>query len=178
MSYLYNIAWCYQSGRFMLDMHSSRYKQKLEIRFVSVIQCSIFIIFICFCSFTISFILISLVPVPKICPKGWKSRKESCYKVFYKKVNWFQAQVMTGQFINDIKGVLIIFYVFICFIHGWFSDSTLSSQMNCRKFDSTLVQIEDELENHWLKKQYPNIKMGKSTLYIKFQLVLKDKDFL
>lgn len=33
--------------------------------------------------------------------------------------------------------------------------------MNCRKHDSTLVQIEDELENQWLKKQYPDIKMGK-----------------
>uniref|UniRef100_A0A8W8J7J8 C-type lectin domain-containing protein n=1 Tax=Magallana gigas TaxID=29159 RepID=A0A8W8J7J8_MAGGI len=64
------------------------------------------------------------VPVPKVCPKGWKSRKGSCYQVFSEKVNWFQAQ------------------------------------MNCRKHDSTLVQIEDELENQWLKKQYPGIKMA------------------
>lgn len=64
------------------------------------------------------------VPVPKVCPKGWKSRKGSCYQVFSEKVNWFQAQ------------------------------------MNCRKHDSTLVQIEDELENQWLKKQYPDIKMA------------------
>nr|XP_034334155.1 C-type lectin mannose-binding isoform-like [Crassostrea gigas] len=62
------------------------------------------------------------VPVPKICPNGWKSRKGSCYQVFTDRVNWFQAQ------------------------------------MNCRKYDSTLAHIEDELENQWLKKQYPDVK--------------------
>uniref|UniRef100_A0A8W8J471 C-type lectin domain-containing protein n=1 Tax=Magallana gigas TaxID=29159 RepID=A0A8W8J471_MAGGI len=30
--------------------------------------------------------------------------------------------------------------------------------MNCRIYDSTLAHIEDELENQWLKKQYPDIK--------------------
>lgn len=34
--------------------------------------------------------------------------------------------------------------------------------MNCRKYDSTLAYIEDELENQWLKKQYPDIKTGNS----------------
>uniref|UniRef100_A0A8W8J8E0 C-type lectin domain-containing protein n=1 Tax=Magallana gigas TaxID=29159 RepID=A0A8W8J8E0_MAGGI len=36
---------------------------------------------------------------------------------------------------------------------NWFQ-----AQMNCRKYDSTLAHIEDELENQWLKKQYSDIK--------------------
>lgn len=30
--------------------------------------------------------------------------------------------------------------------------------MNCRRYDSTL----DELENQWLNKQYPDVKTGNS----------------
>ncbi|XP_052709180.1 scavenger receptor class F member 1-like [Crassostrea angulata] len=47
-------------------------------------------------------------------------------------------------------------------------------KMNCRKFDSTLAHIEDELENQWLRKQYPDIKtaqvcpLGKFGWHCKF----------
>lgn len=40
-------------------------------------------------------------------------------------------------------------------------------KMNCRKFDSTLAHIEDDLENQWLRKQYPDIKTGNSSQTIK-----------
>ncbi|XP_052709185.1 C-type lectin mannose-binding isoform-like [Crassostrea angulata] len=36
---------------------------------------------------------------------------------------------------------------------NWFQ-----AQMNCRRYESTLAHIEDELENKWLKKQFPDIK--------------------
>lgn len=42
-------------------------------------------------------------------------------------------------------------------------------KMNCRKFDSTLAHIEDDLENQWLRKQYPDIKTGNSSQTIKSQ---------
>lgn len=113
-------------------------------------------------------ILIYLAPVPKICPKEWKSRKGSCYRLFLEKVNWFQAQVIEDQFLENIISVLIIFDLFIEFIYILF----FSSQMNCRKYESNLVQIEDKLENQWLKKQYPDIKTGKSNLCIRLKLVL------
>lgn len=34
--------------------------------------------------------------------------------------------------------------------------------MNCRRYVSTLAQIDDELENQWLNKQYPDVKTGNS----------------
>lgn len=42
-------------------------------------------------------------------------------------------------------------------------------KMNCRKYDSTLAHIEDDLENGWLRKQYPDIKTGNSSQTIKSQ---------
>lgn len=41
--------------------------------------------------------------------------------------------------------------------------------MNCRQYDSTLAHIEDDLENQWLRNQYPDIKTGNSSQTIKSQ---------
>lgn len=40
--------------------------------------------------------------------------------------------------------------------------------MNCRRYDSTLAHIKDELENQWLNKQYPDVKTGNSEQNINF----------
>ncbi|XP_062605671.1 C-type lectin lectoxin-Lio3-like, partial [Saccostrea cucullata] len=38
---------------------------------------------------------------------------------------------------------------------NWFQ-----AQINCRKYDANLVQIEDKREGKWLKRQYPGNKAG------------------
>lgn len=86
----------------MLQQHNLRYEQKVKPKFNTVFNCRILLFYKMYNFLAnLSCILNSSVPVPKVCPKGWKSRKGSCYQVFSEKVNWFQAQVVTDQFIND-----------------------------------------------------------------------------